>query len=90
MATIDVMQMLRDAETAAVRELSAIRVAIKAMGGGLTSGVTGRSRRGRAAGSNVANGTGRRRRGMSAAARKAVSERMKRYWAERRRAKKRA
>jgi hypothetical protein len=29
----------------------------------------------------------RRRRGMSAAARKAVSERMKKYWAERRKAK---
>ena len=30
---------------------------------------------------------GRRRRGMSAAARKAVSERMKKYWADRRKAK---
>jgi len=44
----------------------------------------GRGRRG------VAHDTGgprRRRRGMSAAARKAVSLRMKKYWAERRKAK---
>lgn len=45
----------------------------------------GRGRR-RAAGTRVA-ATGRRRRAMSAAARKAVSERMRKYWAERRKAK---
>lgn len=47
-------------------------------------------RRGRKAAVGSATGaTGgrRRRRGMSAAARKAVSERMKKYWAERRKAK---
>lgn len=46
-------------------------------------------RRGRSAQSTASEasggaGTGRRRRRMSAAARKAVSERMKRYWADRR------
>jgi hypothetical protein len=35
----------------------------------------------------AAGGSGRRRRAMSAAARKAVSERMRKYWAERRKAK---
>jgi hypothetical protein len=45
--------------------------------------------RGRRAGAGTAGATGgrRRRRGMSPAARKAVSERMKKYWAARRRAK---
>ena len=44
--------------------------------------------RGRQAAAAPAAGGGRRRRGMSAAARKAVSLRMKKYWAERRKAKK--
>jgi len=45
--------------------------------------------RGRKASRGGAAGAGgpRKRRGMSAAARKAVSERMKKYWAERRKAK---
>jgi hypothetical protein len=42
--------------------------------------------RGRRAGAPVAAGA-RRRRGMSAAARKAVSIRMRKYWADRRKAK---
>ena len=42
--------------------------------------------RGRKAGSATA-ATGRKRRGMSAAGRKAVSIRMKKYWADRRKAK---
>ena len=48
----------------------------------------GRGRR-RKAGAVASRATGvrRRRRGMSPAARKAVSERMKKYWAERRKAK---
>ncbi len=41
--------------------------------------------RGRRAAASAARG--RRRRSMSAAARKAVSERMRKYWAERRKAK---
>ena len=44
--------------------------------------------RGRQAAATPAAGGGRRRRGMSAAARKAVSVRMKKYWADRRKAKK--
>ena len=44
----------------------------------------GRGRKGAAAPAGTRR---RRRRGMSAAARKAVSERMRKYWAERRKAK---
>ena len=40
--------------------------------------------RGRQPSTGGASGTKRRRRGMSAAARKAVSERMRKYWAARR------
>jgi hypothetical protein len=49
----------------------------------------GRGRRRESAAGDVATGgrRRRRRRNMSAAARKVVSERMKKYWAERRRAK---
>lgn len=48
----------------------------------------GRGRARKAGGDGAAAaGRPRRRRGMSPAARKAVSERMKKYWAERRRAK---
>ena len=43
--------------------------------------------RGRQAAAPAVAGGGRRRRGMSAAARKAVSIRMRKYWAERRKAK---
>ncbi len=46
----------------------------------------GRGRQRKAGGEPAPAGT-RRRRGMSAAARKAVSERMRKYWAERRKAK---
>ena len=46
-----------------------------------------RRRRGRRAAAPAASGGRKRRRGMSAANRKAVSERMKKYWAERRKAK---
>jgi hypothetical protein len=48
----------------------------------------GRRRAGRANGASAPAGGGGRRRGrMSAAARKAVSVRMRKYWAERRKAK---
>ena len=62
------------------REEAAIRAAFPDLFGG----------RGRTRGSaapTAAGGGRRRRRGMSAAARKAVSERMRKYWAERRKAK---
>ena len=65
------------------REAAAIRRAFPGL-------ATGRGPRGRSAASTAAASveTPRRRRpGMSAAGRKAVSERMKKYWAERRKAK---
>ena len=63
------------------REAAAIRRAFPDLFGG--------RKRGRKASSGAAAASGRRRRrkGMSAAARKAVSERMKKYWAERRKGK---
>jgi hypothetical protein len=45
---------------------------------------------GRQASGDSGTGVRRRRRGMSAAGRKAVSERMKKYWAERRKSKKKS
>lgn len=69
---------LRDAERQLVKQLNGIRDAIASLE---SEGPGARGPRGRRAG-------GRRgRRGMSAAARKAVSIRMKKYWAERRKAK---
>jgi len=66
------------------QEESAIRQAFPDLFGG------GRRRQAAIAAANT-DGAGRRRRrrrrGMSAAARKAVSERMKRYWADQRKAK---
>lgn len=66
------------------QEASAIRAEFPELfgRGGRRSG----ARRGRRRGNPQAAG-GRRRRGMSAAARKAVSARMKKYWAARRKAK---
>jgi hypothetical protein len=66
------------------REAAAIRRAFPDLFGG-------RSRAPKASASAASAGGGRRRRrGMSPAARKAVSERMKKYWAERRKAKAKA
>jgi hypothetical protein len=65
------------------REAAAIRRAFPDLFRG-----RGRGRARKAGGDGAAAaGRPRRRRGMSPAARKAVSERMKKYWAERRRAK---
>ena len=61
------------------REAAAIRRAFPDLFGGRS--------RGRKAGGGAAAGGRRRRRGMSPAGRKAVSERMKKYWAERRKSK---
>jgi hypothetical protein len=47
----------------------------------------GRGRQAQPANGAVRSGRRRRRRAMSAAARKAVSQRMRKYWAERRKAK---
>ena len=62
------------------REAAAIRRAFPDLFGG-------RARASKASGGGAAAKRRRRRRGMSPAARKAVSERMKKYWAERRKAK---
>jgi len=62
------------------REEAAIRAAFPDLFGGRGRG------RGRKAAAGAATGR-RRRRSMSAAARKAVSERMRKYWADRRKAK---
>jgi hypothetical protein len=62
------------------REEAAIRAAFPDLFGG-----RGRGRKPRA--STTESQPRRRRRGMSAAARKAVSDRMRKYWAERRKAK---
>ena len=72
----------------AVAHVQRIDAAIVALGGTARRGR--RSRRGRrpAATQGAASEAAPRGRRMSAAARKAVSERMKKYWAERRKAKK--
>jgi hypothetical protein len=65
------------------REEAAIRRAFPDLFSG-----RGRGRGRQAAGEGAAAGRRRRKSNMSAAARKAVSERMKKYWAERRKQKK--
>ena len=77
---------LRKAESQLVRQLGGIRNAISSleMGSAVSPSVPHRGP-GRPAKTNGANPV-RKRRGMSAAARKAVSARMKKYWAERRKA----
>jgi hypothetical protein len=87
MAKSNVLNSLRVAEAAALRivergqrELNGIRVAIAAVAGSLSA-----STRGRGARAATAVGAATRKRSrMSAAARKAVSLRMKKYWAARR------
>lgn len=70
----------------AIAELEAEREELDSKIAALRAVLTGR--RGRSARGNGGTGSRRRsRRTMSASARKAVSARMKKYWAERRRAK---
>lgn len=79
-------QLARLGAAARVQELRQEEASIRAM----FPDLFGRGRPGRKPGANgAAEGTTRRRSRpkMSAAARKAVSERMRRYWAERRKAK---
>jgi len=88
MAKSNVLKTLRDAEVAAERvvhrgqrELSGIRAAIAAVAGSLADSMRGRPSQV----AKAAAGTRKRKRSrMSAAARKAVSLRMKKYWASRR------
>ena len=70
---------LRSAEKQLEKQLSGVRDAIASLESGGDGQVRGRGRR-----AGAARGG---RRSMSAAARKAVSIRMRKYWAERRKAK---
>jgi hypothetical protein len=82
-------QLARLGAQARLEELRREEAAIRAAFPDLSAG-RGRGRRRRAAAAEPASaptGRRRRRRSMSAAARKAVSDRMRKYWAERRKAK---
>ena len=101
MANLNTEQLRRLARLGAVARLQEIRAeetAIRAefpelfSGGAVRGGGRGRGRARAAASATAASGTDgggqtRRRRKMSAAARKEVSERMRKYWADRRKAK---
>ena len=101
MAKFDLREYARRGATVRASELNAELAEIYRAfpdlrrGGASTSGVAktdGRTRAGRAArlaaeGGTTSQATTRRRRTMSPAARKAVSERMRKYWAQRRKAK---
>ena len=92
MAKFDMQQYARRGAEARIQDLNDELNAIYAAFPDLRRGVTGRSgRRPRAAGTSDVAGTAsappqgaRKRRKMSAAQRKAVGERMRRYWAARR------
>ena len=91
MANLNQDQLRRLARLGAVARLEELRqeeAAIRAefpdlFGRGRRAGANGSAAAARAEGS----GRRRRRRGMTASQRKAVSERMRKYWAERRKAK---
>lgn len=90
MANLNTEQLRRLARLGAISRLEQLRQEEAAIRAAFPE-LFGRGRRGQDAAVAGAGGRGRRRRGgrrpMSAAARRAVSERMKKYWAERRRAK---
>lgn len=75
----DVIAVLREQRDRLMADVERIDTAISALTG---SSGSSRSPR-RSASAKPAGGAGRKRRKMSAAAKKAVSERMKNYWAER-------
>jgi len=78
----DVIAVLREQRDRLMADVERIDTAISALSG--SSGSSGSSRPSRrSASTKPAGGAGRKRRKMSAAAKKAVSERMKNYWAER-------
>jgi hypothetical protein len=88
MAKSNVLNTLRAAEAAALRtvergqrELNGIRAAIVAVAGSLAGSMRGR---GRTRVATAVEAGKRKRSRMSAAARRAVSLRMKKYWAARR------
>lgn len=93
MANLNTEQLRRLARLGAMARLEQLRqeeAAIRAEFPELFGRGRGGRGRGRGRGGNPTGGggnTGTRRRQMSAAARKAVSERMRKYWAERRKTK---
>ena len=91
MANLNQEQLRRLARLGAIARLEQLRQEEAAIRAEFPE-LFGRGRRAGAANGEAAAGTEgggsrRRRRGMSAAQRKAVSERMRKYWAERRKAK---
>lgn len=78
----DVIAVLREQRDRLMADVERIDTAISALTGSSGSSGSSRSPR-RSASAKPAAGAGRKRRKMSAAAKKAVSERMKNYWAER-------
>ena len=91
MANLNQEQLRRLARLGAIARLEQIRQEETAIRAEFPE-LFGRGRRGEQGGTRGAQPAAaaarkRRRRGMSAAARKAVSERMRKYWAERRKAK---
>lgn len=88
MANLNQDQLRRLARLGAVARLNELRQEEAAIRAEFPD-LFGRGRRAAAVADNVAGGRRRRRRrrAMSPAARKAVSERMRKYWAERRKAK---
>ena len=88
MAALNQDQLRRLARLGAIARLEQLRQEEAAIRGEFPE-LFGRGRRanGEAAPSTPAHAAGRQRKAMSAAGRKAVSERMRKYWAERRKAK---
>jgi hypothetical protein len=89
MANLNTEQLRRLARLGAMARLEQLREEEAAIRAEFPE-LFGRGRRQGAGGNDAAAGTTggrRRRRGMSAAARKAVSVRMRKYWAERRKSK---
>lgn len=76
----DVIAVLKEQRDRLMADVERIDTAISALSG---SSGSSRSSRQAAPVKPAAAGAGRKRRKMSAAAKKAVSERMKNYWAER-------
>lgn len=79
----DVIAVLREQRDRLMADVERIDTAISALSGSSGSSRSPRSSRRSAPVKPAVGGAGRKRRKMSAAAKKAVSERMKNYWAER-------
>lgn len=86
MANLSQEQLRRLARLGAMARLEQLRQEEAAIRGEFPE-LFGRGRQAQAGDGGVTRGTRRRRRAMSAAARRAVSVRMRKYWAERRKAK---